>query len=76
MRTLHTENLIDFSKVTQLIEHWEARLKPNLLIPHPIPFQLHHTPYISVSNFHVQVLESPRTERRGFDCDWKSQLYC
>lgn len=39
MRTLHTKKLIDFSKVTQLIEQQsQASLKPNLLIPNPISF--------------------------------------
>lgn len=74
MRTLHIEILIVFSKVTQLIEH-ESRLKPILLIPHLISFQL-QTFYISVSNLYVQVLESPRIQHQGFDCDWMSQLYC
>lgn len=43
-------------------------MKPNFFIPYQIFFRLHHTPYISVSHFKVQVLKSLMIQHWGFDC--------
>lgn len=57
---------IDFSKITQLIEH-QSQNWNHILIPCPISFQLHPNPYISLSNFKAQVSESPRIQHESFD---------